>query len=83
VTADVLARLRASAPADLPGQATELLVVLDESGEVRHAWVVRSCGDASLDLAAQRAVQLSRFGLSPQEYRGVLRVVWGYRGANP
>ncbi|MEI7866126.1 MAG: hypothetical protein WCI38_12225, partial [Chthoniobacterales bacterium] len=77
VTADVLARLRASAPVVLPGQATELLVVLDVSGEVRYAWVAHSCGDASLDLAAQRAVQLSRFGPSPQEYRGLLRIVWG------
>ncbi|MBJ7326979.1 MAG: hypothetical protein JHC52_06505 [Chthoniobacterales bacterium] len=83
VTADVLGRLRASAPATLPGQTTELLVVLDVSGEVRHAWVLRSCGDASLDLAAQRAVQLSRFGVSAQEYRGVLRIVWGYPGATP
>jgi TonB family protein len=56
---------------------TELLVVLDASGEARHVWLVRSCGDPALDAAARRAVQLSRFGPSENGYRGVLRVVWG------
>ncbi len=80
VTADVLGRLRAAAPVQPPGLPTELLVVLDGSGEARHVWLVRSCGDAALDAAAVRAVQLSRFGPSENGYRGMLRVVWGAGG---
>jgi hypothetical protein len=76
VTPDVLARLRSAAPADPPGLPTELLVVLDPTGEARHVWLLRSCGVPSLDAAAVRAVQLSRFGPSTGRYRGVLRVVW-------
>lgn len=81
VTEDVLVRLRAAAPPQPPGLPTELLVVLDAAGEARHAWLVRSCGDAALDAAAVRAVQLSRFGPSENGYRGMLRVVWGVGGA--
>lgn len=77
VTNDVINRLRDAAPAEPPGLPTELLVVLDPSGEARHVWLVRSCGDPALDTAARRAVQLSRFGPSDKVYRGVLRVVWG------
>ena len=77
VTADVVSRLRDAAPAQPPGLPTELLVVLDASGEARHVWLLRSCGDPALDAAARRAVQLSRFGPSEKVYRGVLRVVWG------
>ena len=77
VTNDVMTRLRDAAPAQPPGLPTELLVVLDPSGEARHAWLVRSCGDPALDAAARRAVQLSRFGPSEKVYRGILRVVWG------
>ena len=77
VTSDVLVRLADTAPAQPPGLPTELLVVLDASGEARHVWLVRSCGDPALDAAARRAVQLSRFGSSGDGYRGVLRVVWG------
>ena len=80
VTDDVLARLRDAAPAQPPGSPTELLVVLDPSGEARHVWLLRSCGDPALDAAARRAVQLSRFGPSDKVYRGVLRVVWGAGG---
>ena len=81
VTPDVLGRLRAAAPLQPPGLPTELLVVLDASGEARHVWLVRSCGDAALDAAAVRAVQRSRFGSSENRYRGILRVVWGVGGA--
>lgn len=83
VTGDVLARLRASAPADPPGLPTEMLVVLDASGEARHVWIVRSCGVPALDLAAQLAVRRSRFGISGQGFRGILRVVWGGRQTSP
>lgn len=77
VTADLFGRLHASAPSDPPGLPTELLVVLDAAGEARHVWLVRSCGVPPLDLAAQLAVQRSRFGLSERGFRGILRVVWG------
>lgn len=80
VTEDVLGRLRVAAPPQPPGLPTELLVVLDGSGEARHVWLVRSCGDAALDAGAVRAVQLSRFGPSENGYRGILRVVWGTGG---
>jgi hypothetical protein len=84
VTEDVLARLRAAAPAEAPGLPTELLVALDANGEARHVWLLRSCGAPALDTAAQRAVQLSRFGPSAGGYRGVLRVVWAAaRGTAP
>jgi len=83
VTQDVLGRLRAAAPPQPPGQPTELLVVLDAAGEARHVWLVRGSGDAALDAAAARAVQLSRFGPSDGGYRGMLRVVWGAGGAAP
>jgi TonB family protein len=76
ITADVLARLRSAAPAEAPGLPTELLVVLDATGEARHVWLLRSCGVPALDAAAQRAVQLARFGPSAGGHRGVLRVVW-------
>lgn len=77
VTSDVLDRLRSAAPDRPPGAPTELLLSLDASGAVRHAWLVRSCGDAALDAAAIRAVQLSRFGPSAAGHRGLLRIVWG------
>ena len=83
VTEDVMTRLRAAAPAQPPGLPTELLTVLDGSGEARHVWIVRSCGDAALDAAAVRAVQLSRFGPSADGFRGLLRIVWGTGGAAP
>lgn len=84
VTEDVLTRLRAAAPAEAPGLPTELLVVLDATGEARHVWLLRSCGVPALDTAAQRAVQLSRFGPSAGGHRGVLRVVWAAaRGTAP
>lgn len=81
VTEEVLARLRAAAPAGAaPGLPTELLVVLDAAGAARHVWLLRSCGVPALDSAAQRAVQLSRFGASTGGHRGVLRVVWAPAG---
>ena len=80
VTEDVLARLRAVAPDRPPGRATELLVVLAPTGDVRHAWVLRGSGDASLDLAAQRAVQRARFAPAEGGRRDVLRIFWGPRG---
>lgn len=83
VTEDVLGRLRAAAPPQPPGLPTELLVVLDAAGEARHVWVVRGSGDAALDAATVRAVQLSRFGPSDGGYRGMFRVVWGPGGAVP
>jgi len=83
VTEDVLARLRAVAPDRSPGRATELLVVLAPTGDVRHAWVLRGSGDASLDLAAQRAVQRSRFAPAEGGRRDVLRIFWGPRGPQP
>ncbi len=83
VTGDALARLRASAPAEPPGLPTEMLVVLDASGEARHVWLVRSSGVPALDLAAQLAVRRSRFGISERGFRGILRVVWGGRQASP
>jgi hypothetical protein len=83
VTNDVITRLRDAAPAQPPGLPTELLVVLDPSGEARHVWLVRSCGDPALDAAARRAVQLSRFGPSEKVYRGILRVVWGTGAKSP
>lgn len=83
VTEDVLGRLRAAAPEQPPGLPTELLVVLQASGEARHVWLLRSCGDAALDAAALRAVQLSRFGSTDGNYRGILRVVWGPAETSP
>ena len=80
VTEDVLARLRAVAPDRPPSRATELLVVLAPTGDVRHAWVLRGSGDASLDLAAQRAVQRARFAPAEGGRRDVLRIFWGPRG---
>jgi len=83
VTEDVLGRLRAAAPAQPPGAATELLVVLEASGEPRHVWLVRGSGDSALDAAAQRAVQRSRFGAPEGVYRGLLRIVWAPGGVTP
>ena len=83
VTEDVLSRLRAVAPERPPGRVTELLVVLAPSGDVRHAWLLRGSGDASLDLAAQRAVQRSRFAPAEGGRREVLRIFWGPRGPQP
>jgi len=83
VSRDVLGRLRAAAPSQLPGLPTELFVVLDAAGEARHVWLVRSCGDPALDTAAIRAVQLSRFGPSEAGHRGLLRVVWGTGEVTP
>jgi TonB family protein len=83
ITADLLGRLRTAAPAQPPGAATELLVVLDAAGEARHVWLLRSSGDAALDAAAQRAVQRSRFGPSESLYRGVLRIIWAPAGTTP
>lgn len=76
VTADVMARLKLAAPARPPGAPTELLLVLDGSGVARHVWIVKSCGVPAVDAAARRAVQLARFGVSPEGYRGILRVNW-------
>jgi hypothetical protein len=80
VTDEVLEQLRAVAPPEPPGRATELLVVLAPSGDVRHVWLVRGCGDPGLDFAAQRAVQRSRFLPADGPRRDVLRVTWGPRG---
>lgn len=77
VPEDFLARLRVAASAVPPGLATELLVALDAAGDVRHVWLVRSCGAPQLDLAAQLAVQRSRFRATGAGHEGVLRVVWG------
>ncbi len=82
VTEDFLGRLRAAAPERPPGAPTELLVVLDASGEARHVWLLRSCGEVALDTAAIRAVQLSRFGPTATGHRGILRVVWGTGGGD-
>lgn len=83
VTEDVLARLRAVAPDQPPGRATELFLVLAANGDVRHAWVLHGSGDASLDLAAQRAVQRARFAPAEGGRRDVLRIFWGPRGELP
>lgn len=83
VTEDVLGRLRAAAPPNPPASPTELLVVLDASGETRHVWLLRSCGDPGLDTSAIRAVQLSRFGPGAAAYRGILRIVWGLGENSP
>jgi len=83
VTEDVLTRLRAVAPSAPPSRATELLVVLAPTGDVRHVWLVRGCGDAELDLAAQLAVQRARFAAGEDPRRGVLRIAWGPREAAP
>lgn len=83
VTDDVLARLRAVAPDQPPGRATELLVVLAPTGDVRHAWVLQSSGESSLDLATQRAVQRARFAPAEGGRRDVLRIFWGPRGGQP
>lgn len=83
VTDDVLARLRAVAPDRPPGRATELLLVLSPSGDVRHAWVLRGSGDAALDLSAQRAVQRARFAPADGGRRDVLRIFWGPRDPQP
>lgn len=80
---DFLARLQSAVPSAPPGLPTELLVVFDAAGEARHVWLLRSCGVPSLDLAAQLAVQRSRFGPTGGGYRGVLRVVWGPGEAAP
>lgn len=79
-TGEALARLRNAAPAEATGTATEMLVVIDSTGQARHAWLLRGSGNPSLDLAAQRAVQRSRFGETNGGYRGVLRVIWAPRG---
>lgn len=83
VTEDVLDRLRAVAPEVPTARATELLLVLDPTGDVRHAWILRGSGDASLDLAAQRAVQRARFSPSGGGRRDVLRIHWGPRAPGP
>lgn len=80
VTAEVLEGLRSVAPPAPPGRPTELLVVLAPSGDVRHVWLVRGCGDAELDFAAQRAVQRSRFAPAEGASSDVLRITWGPRG---
>ena len=80
VTDEVLGRLRAAVPKQPPGLPTEFFVVLDAAGEARHLWLLRSCGVPVLDVAAQLAVQRSRFGPSEAGYRGVLRIVWGPEG---
>lgn len=77
VTDDLLARLRAAAPLDPPGSPTELLVVLDAAGEVHNVWLVRGCGVAALDKAAQMAVQRSRFAPPSGDRQGILRIIWG------
>jgi hypothetical protein len=83
VTDDVLTRLRAAAPVEPPSRATELLVVLAPTGDVRHVWLVRGSGDADLDLAAQLAVQRARFAPGSGPRRDVLRIAWGPREAKP
>lgn len=83
VTPEVLQQLGALSPSAPPGRATELLVVLAPSGDVRHVWLVRSCGDADLDFAAQRAVQRARFAPADVPRRDVLRVTWGPRAPSP
>jgi len=83
VSEDALNRIRSVAPPEPPGRATELLVVLAPSGDVRHVWLVRGCGDAELDFAAQRAVQRSRFAPAAGPRRDVLRVTWGPREPAP
>ncbi len=80
---DALNRIRSVAPPEPPGRATELLVVLAPSGDVRHVWLVRGCGDAELDFSAQRAVQRSRFAPAAGLRRDVLRVTWGPREPAP
>jgi outer membrane biosynthesis protein TonB len=55
-------------------------VELDATGAARHVWLLRGSGVTALDAAAQRAVQLSRFGPWPGGYRGVLRIVWAPAG---
>ena len=77
ITDDVLSRLRAVAPSEPPGRATELLVVLSPTGDARHVWLVRGSGDAELDLAAQLAVQRARFTPASGPRSDVLRVSWG------
>jgi hypothetical protein len=77
ITEEAMGRLRAAVPKQPPGLPTEFLVVLDASGEARHLWLLRSSGVPSLDVAAQLAIQRSRFGSSAQGYRGVLRIIWG------
>lgn len=79
VTDDLLGRLRAVTPPEPPGAPTELLVVLDAAGEVHDVWLVRGCGVPELDLAAQLAVQRSRFDPPGRDRQGILRVVWGTR----
>lgn len=82
VPEELLGRLRVAAPSSPPGPATELLVAIDAVGDVRHVWLVRSCGVPQLDLAAQLAVQRSRFRANGG-HEGVLRVVWGPGEAAP
>jgi hypothetical protein len=77
VTEEAIGRLRAVVPKQPPGLPTEFLVVLDSAGEARHMWLLRNSGLPSLDVAAQLAIQRSRFGSSSQGYRGVLRIIWG------
>lgn len=83
VTDDVLTRLRAVAPEEPPSRATELLLVLAPTGDVRHVWLVRGSGDAELDLAAQLAVQRARFAPGTGPRREVLRIAWGPREGSP
>ena len=83
VTEELLGRLRAGVPAEIPGPPTELLVVLDAAGEAKHVWLLRSCGVPALDLSAQQAVRRSRLGPSPGGYRGIFRVVWGPGDTGP
>ncbi len=83
VTDDLLGRLRAVAPSEPPGFSTELLVMLDATGEVHDVWLVRGSGVPDLDLAARLAVQRSRFDPPGVDRQGILRVVWGMREALP
>jgi TonB family protein len=83
MTEEVLARLRAVSPSEPPSRATEMLVTLAPTGDVRHVWLVRGSGDADLDLAAQLAVQRARFAPGAGARSEVLRINWGPREAAP
>ena len=72
-----LLRLAELARADFAPSGTETRVALSSSGTLRHCRIVASCGNASADRAAARAVLAHRGG------DGVYTVIWHREAVKP